>query len=215
MPTELATQEQKDEFNPAALILLLPLATAAWSRYVPRRYAATPSQRWLNRVIAGLKGEAKAVTRKFIDGDVSRAEWELWMREYLSITYIIGTAAALKTFELSAADLQIASEQERSQLAYYSAFMGQLSSGEQKKNGSLLARVGLYIGAAWGLMWFINGVKARLGGYTEERRILGKADHCPDCLRYAGMGWQPIGTLPDPGVGSVCLSNCRCRKEYR
>ena len=48
-----------------------------------------------------------------------------------------------------------------------------------------------------------------------ERRTLQPAEHCPDCLRYAAMGWQPAGTLPDPGTDSECLSNCRCLKLRR
>jgi hypothetical protein len=51
-------------------------------------------------------------------------------------------------------------------------------------------------------------------GYTEEIRILGAADHCRSCLEYAGMGWQPIGTLPEIG-DSECNMNCKCEFEYR
>lgn len=51
--------------------------------------------------------------------------------------------------------------------------------------------------------------------YTEEHRFLGIAEHCDDCEYYENLGWQPIGYLPNPGEGSVCLSNCQCTKEYR
>ena len=51
--------------------------------------------------------------------------------------------------------------------------------------------------------------------YTEERRILNPAEHCEDCVAYEALGWQPIGTLPPPGVGSRCQHNCRCEKKYR
>jgi hypothetical protein len=52
-------------------------------------------------------------------------------------------------------------------------------------------------------------------GMTEERNILGKAEHCPDCVKYTNMGWQPIGTLPRPTKDRQCMYNCQCRMEVR
>lgn len=207
--------EGRDEFNPAALLLLLPLAMAAWARYVPKRYASKPAERWFPRVINGLKGEMRGITRQFIDGDISRAEWERWMVEYQRVIYVLSTGVALATFELTAADFTVASEDQREQESYLLAFFGQVATGEQKMNGTLLARAALYAAAGWRLVEAVKAIKARLFGYGEERRVLGKADHCPDCIRYADMGWQPIGTLPAIGVGSVCRTNCRCHKEFR
>lgn len=51
------------------------------------------------------------------------------------------------------------------------------------------------------------------GVQLQERRRLGPSEHCADCVRYAGQGWQPLGTLPVPGEGSVCSRNCRCSLE--
>ena len=48
----------------------------------------------------------------------------------------------------------------------------------------------------------------------EERRILGAADHCEDCVDLAN-DWQPFGTLPPPGQGTVCGNKCRCTMETR
>ena len=52
-------------------------------------------------------------------------------------------------------------------------------------------------------------------GLTEMRRILGEAEHCPDCLNYSSLGWQPIGSLPYPKTECRCRSNCKCSIEYR
>lgn len=48
----------------------------------------------------------------------------------------------------------------------------------------------------------------------EEMRELGGSEHCDDCVEMAGE-WEPFGTLPPPGQGSVCGSNCNCRMVYR
>jgi len=50
--------------------------------------------------------------------------------------------------------------------------------------------------------------------YTRERRVTTPAEHCDDCLHYESLGWQPIGTLPEPGTESQCGRNCKCYKEY-
>lgn len=52
-----------------------------------------------------------------------------------------------------------------------------------------------------------------IAGFGQERRVLGFAEHCPDCVNETAKGWQPIGTLRAIG-DSVCLSNCRCHFEY-
>jgi len=53
------------------------------------------------------------------------------------------------------------------------------------------------------------------GVNLEERRRLGTSEHCKDCVAYAQMGWQPLGTLPLPGQQSVCSTQCRCSLERR
>jgi len=48
-----------------------------------------------------------------------------------------------------------------------------------------------------------------------ERRRLTPADHCTDCVRYAALGWQPVGVLPVPSQDSQCDGNCRCILDRR
>lgn len=56
----------------------------------------------------------------------------------------------------------------------------------------------------------------KAAGMTEENWVLTPAEHCVDCIAYAGMGWQPMGSFPTPGDGHTrCLMNCKCYKEYR
>lgn len=49
----------------------------------------------------------------------------------------------------------------------------------------------------------------------EERRLLGGSEQCDDCIELANEGWQPIGTLPAIGQGTVCGNNCHCTFEFR
>jgi hypothetical protein len=50
--------------------------------------------------------------------------------------------------------------------------------------------------------------------YKWERRIRTKTESCNPCIEYAAAGWQPIGTLPNPGLRCDCTANCGCYKEF-
>ncbi len=56
---------------------------------------------------------------------------------------------------------------------------------------------------------------AASGGQFEERRTLGTAEHCDDCIDLAAQSWQPMGELPIPGEGTICGSHCACDMERR
>jgi hypothetical protein len=57
---------------------------------------------------------------------------------------------------------------------------------------------------------------AKAAGYTEELWVLGEAEHCDDCLEYAGEGWQEVGHFPVPGAGAtLCKTACQCHLEHR
>ena len=56
----------------------------------------------------------------------------------------------------------------------------------------------------------------RSTGFKQMRRVLDpQAKHCQDCLNWASMDWQALGTLPPPGERCQCLFNCRCSIDYR
>lgn len=211
------TQEQIEDqrFDAAALLLLLPLARAAWAKYAPPASKRQPSEAALITVLNGYKAEGKALSIQLINKKITLDEWRYRMDEITNVVYLLSVAAYLGAWELSAQDLEIASQKWRSQAAYLDNFTGQIADGTQKPNGSVISRALLYISAGWSILQTIRTITNRLLGNKEERRVLGVADHCPDCIDYADMGWQPIGTLPDPGVGSVCQSNCHCHKEFR
>lgn len=104
-------------------------------------------------------------------------------------------------------------------------FAGEIRKKVFPLNGRLLIRSDLYAYSARSTF----EEKRRFGmasyfGATEERRVLGRADHCTDdddpsgelsgCVELQDLGWKPIGTLPRLG-DSPCRTNCKCRFIYR
>lgn len=78
----------------------------------------------------------------------------------------------------------------------------------------ITARAALYLMATWSTYQAGQHSLHTALGKKEERRVLGPAEHCPDCLESARRGWQPIGTLPAIG-DSRCFVFCQCHFEYR
>ena len=79
-----------------------------------------------------------------------------------------------------------------------------------------LNRVNGYIGNSRIQFWEADREAARQTGRTyEEARRLGSSEHCSDCVDYAAQGFQPLGILPPPGVGSICSTHCRCTMERK
>ncbi len=101
----------------------------------------------------------------------------------------------------------------KAQYAYLRRFAGDIATGRISE-AQLQARLRLYVQASSFGFWAGQDAAERQKGKQFMRRILGVAEHCPDCLRYAEQGIQPIGSLPLPTVGCVCRANCRCSVRY-
>lgn len=79
-----------------------------------------------------------------------------------------------------------------------------------------LNRINGYVGNSRIQFWEAEREAARqTGRMYEERRRLGNSEHCSDCVDYAAQGYQPLDTLPPPGIGSICSTHCRCTLERK
>lgn len=63
--------------------------------------------------------------------------------------------------------------------------------------------------------WSTKSAIAKDNNYTQARRILGKAEHCSQCVEYARRGWDTIENAVFPTVACSCRTNCKCSLEYR
>ena len=76
----------------------------------------------------------------------------------------------------------------------------------------LMNRMRGYVGG--GLAEYWDGLRglgpSAPGRVVMEIRYLRPAEHCSDCVRYYGQGWQVSGVLPAPATDSECGNFCRC-----
>lgn len=170
----------------------------------------------LESVIDVARDRMHDLTQSLIDSQISLAEWEAGMLEQIKLAHTASAAASRGGWaQMSQADWGAAGRMIRDQYDYLRNFAEQIASGEQALNGTALVRADLYGEAARGTFEQMRRRYEKLmNGMTEERRVLGEADHCDGCLDQAEQGWQPIGTL-DPIGAEECVTRCHCTFHYR
>jgi hypothetical protein len=146
-------------------------------------------------------------------------EWQARVAAELKTIHLVPAAAARGGWgHLSQADYGFVGARVKEQLGFLRGFAADLKSGKQAVDARFTIRTGMYAEAGRGTYAAMQRRLARQGGATEERNVLGRADHChgtPEgCIEQRRLGWVPLGTLVAVGRRR-CLTRCRCRVVYR
>lgn len=166
------------------------------------------------RVIKKSQANMLALSAQLKEGTLSTNDWRIAMQREMSALHLAQAMVAKGGFaQMTQADYGRVGGKLRFQNERLNLFASQVQYGSQKLDGRFDQRVRMYAQAGRGTFAETEREEKKQRGYTRERRILGAADHCPDCIEYAQRGWQPIGTLPKIGE-SVCKTNCHCEFEY-
>lgn len=178
--------------------------------------------RVIERLILSAKRTQRTLSAQLQNREITLPEWQSAMINSIKQTQ---TAAALTANggekNTSDSDKEEIAALILALLLLFRKFSQDIQRNRQPLNGLLIVRSDLYASSARGMFEDVSGYNARVyQGKTEERRVLGNADHCrtdgelEGCLELAAKGWQPIGSLPPIGK-SPCRSNCKCTKVYR
>lgn len=156
----------------------------------------------------------KDLTERMIKGKIDLASWQERMAKELKNSYIVNlTLGKGGRNNLTPADWGRIGGRLKYEYRHLEGFAQDIKAGKLSE-GQIIFRANMYADGARSA--YYDGRTAAMGeaAYDLERRFLGAAEHCEDCLAYAAQGWVPIGSLPEPGDGSVCRNNCKCTKEY-
>ncbi len=169
------------------------------------------------RIIQGAEDRMAALTQRLQQKQVSLADWQRGMAQ--EIKDLHGAAAIAGNggwHNMTPADWGRLGQTVKGQRAYLQGFALDLESGKYgfPPDGRAVTRARMYGQAGRATAEEAQRRDKADAGLNEERRILGKAEHCPTCLEEAAKGWQPIGTLRRIG-DSECTVNCHCHFEYR
>ncbi len=181
-----------------------------------REFAAgTLTKAQARRLLAVLRLDAEARfrnhTARLVAGEITLTAWADGFR----VALVVLVAAAVQVLHRGRPLDSDQQEEFRRAANRQAGFLGRfrrgLAAGEQLLDGTAVGRAGLFGMAAWAVA--IN-LQRDTAGHSQERRVLGSADHCRDCLSEAARGWQPAGTLRAIG-DTVCRMRCGCYFAFR
>lgn len=170
----------------------------------------------LDRIHARHGLEMQQLAEQQRRGLLSDAQWHLSMREAIKDVQSYSAALARGGWsEMTPSAWGSVGAEVRKQYAYLDRFLGELHSGDQAKDGSMLTRADLYAHAGLSSFYRATSAEKQLRGFTEAKNIEQPgAQHCEDCPALSAQGWTPIAQMPPPGQRK-CGSKCKCRLAYR
>lgn len=187
----------------------------ATGRYVARRNVLSLVESQVNSTSARV-GE---LTTALHEGRLSASTWTEQMRAELKRQHLAQSALGSGGWDrIGAREFGRVGGRIRQDYARVEQLARDIAEGKATLPQAL-ARANSYVGSA--RTQFFDAERDRLqrsdsSMITIERRVLGSGgQHCKDCLDYYGRGWQLIGTLPSPGMDSVCGGACKCNIIYR
>jgi hypothetical protein len=176
--------------------------------------------RVVDRLIADASARLIAATRLLMGQKIAFRVWLIQMRDILVGSLAAGTLAVVGREGLSDAEKDSWVSEVNLQYGYLVNWYAELREGRQHLNQAMVARSDLYARAIWSVGWRVwvagkMGDVVLPGGQIKKpwgKRFLGAAEHCPDCIEWAGLPWLPLEEVPPIG-SSVCGPRCHCTIE--
>lgn len=201
-------------------------------RYDPRarRYRDTETGRFLTQArsrelieqsIQATQSPIDELARLVAEGRLAPQDWRERMRQEIKNEvirqYVLGRGGLEQMTQSDWGSVGgIISDQYRHLDRKAGNFYDEVAAGNLSE-GTIAARSRMYINSA--REGYERALSRRLADseYDEEHWFTTSGESCPDCMDYASLGWQPMGTIPTrPGAGdTACLTSCKCYMSYR
>ncbi len=154
------------------------------------------------------------LTERLNGGQLTIGQWQREVAQELKNAHLIAAMAGRGGRDaMTQADWGRVGGRLRWEYEYLNRFAQEIEAGKLSA-AQIAARARLYGNAARKSYYDGRTAAARVSEYRYEQRFLQPGESCEDCVNYAARGRVPIGTLPEPGEGSRCRSNCNCIKRY-
>ena len=155
------------------------------------------------------------LTQQLIDKKISLPDWQQAMAQEIKDAHIVNASAGRGGRNaMTQEDWGRTGGRLTNEYNHLNSFADDIATGNMS-DAQIMARANSYSGASRKAYYDGMTAAAADAGFTEERRLLQPGESCGDCIAFEAKGWQPVGSLPEPGQDSQCLSNCNCIKEYR
>jgi len=167
----------------------------------------------LTALLVWFRRESAKLAEALRNGIITLAAWLAGMRQLVRRLHVAAAQIA------GGLDDALVAARIREQYGYLDRFAAAIQdgdeSGEELSVAAIIARAALYAGAAWATFW--AATQGQEAGREVHWWTVGDSRCCPDCVVLEDRGWLPVADLPTfPGAGDTqCMTNCRCRLEYR
>jgi hypothetical protein len=169
----------------------------------------------LDRTLDTAEKRMAAVTEQLRQGSIALPDWQLQMAREVKSVHLASAALAKGGWaQMAPADYGRAGQLIRRQYAFLRNFAQQVANGEQRLDGTLARRAGMYVAAGRGTFHQVERREMEQRGMTEERNLRHAGDSCQGCLTETARGWVGIGELVPVG-SRTCRTACRCSVEFR
>jgi len=158
------------------------------------------------------------LTQAALDGRIAPAVWQTQVSTELKRLYLQNRALGAGGWDrLTQADFGHIGGRLQSEYRHLAGFAQAIADGTVSP-AQAMNRINMYLGNARREYWLAERDHRRPSSPSKviiERRVLGVAEHCDDCIMYNKQGWQLQGVLPPPTVNSECGGNCRCSLDAK
>jgi hypothetical protein len=189
-----------------------------------QRYRHIATGRWVGRdtvrraldtTLQRSQADMTRLGRDLQAGRLTLAEWQVATAKSLKAAHLASAAAARGGWaQMTQADYGRVGHKLRGEYGFLARFAQAIADGAQPLDGRFLTRLSMYAQAPRGTYHDQERAGMREAGYTEERNVLGMADHCDSCRAQTARGWVALGSLIPVGQRD-CLTSCKCSVQYR
>lgn len=200
---------------PARQFVYDPRLARYRDRATGRLIPASQVRAWLDSALDSASVRFRALAEQLRSGAIDLTTWQILMGKQVKIVQLYSAAVAKGGWGMMApADLGRAGREIQNQLRYLNRFVQQIKRGEQRLDGRFLQRAEAYAQAGRSVFHKVERAEMEVRGMSQERSVRFSGDSCSGCVEQAARDWVAIGSLVPVG-SRPCLTNCRCRIEYR
>ena len=203
----LQSEEENDwEFDPILVVFFLAAVQ------VPRAEVIAVLETYNFKIFVP---QVDLLADALVNNTISISKWQAEMAALIKEQHIVSAIAGKGSRELmTVTDWGRTGGRLGFQYDRLDNFAREIMSGNFSPE-YIKARSRMYINSTRTAYWdAVTQAHKDSGNFSEEARLLGPVENCEDCIWFAEMVWQPLGSLPEPGEASRCMSNCQCSKIY-
>lgn len=210
------TPEQLEAFSQITLARLQDIEA---SEDIPDFSSMSESEieAWLQQYRATAETEMRRELEQLLDGDSTIADIENVILETVATGVIVvflasvGGTLGLQTQQSPVVLVRQLSANIRSAARATARNAQRIIAGELTPNQilAIAGRRALAFQADWHQFQMFDAIANR--GHNEAYRVLGVANHCPDCVAYEQPQWTAINNVVPVATSCVCQAQCHCR----